>query len=515
MARFAGHPGVHGTHGDPEQEPGSLKWGIKRTARTLREPVTEDLWDKHLAGKRPLGIVPIREDNMCVWGSIDVDQYNIDLLKLVAGVERMKLPLVPCRSKSGGLHLFLFLQEPEAASIVQAALRDMAAQLGLAGCEIFPKQTAILSERGDFGTWMVMPYFGGDFGGKLRAQAGLKKTGGEMTVAEFLSASRSALTRTDDLPRFTAPRSRSRRTRTGEAAPVADFEDGPPCLQHMAAAGFPEGGRNNSLFMIGLYFQRRDPATWEDRVEEANRTYMSPALTSDEVGQVIRSLKKKEYEYTCKNEPMVSHCDVGLCRGRRFGVGGGGNFPIISGMSKLDMEPPVWFVDVGGHRIEATTEQLQNYIKFHALCMERINTCYRSTSQKDWLAQVGAAMESVTVIEAPPDLGNPERFREHLQEYLTNRARGERREDLLMGRPWEDETEHRHYFKLSGLEKYLEREGVKNVTRQEMGKRIEALGGGHKVLRVKETTANVWWVPSSAVESPPELEPATLKREPI
>jgi hypothetical protein len=187
MSLFAGLEDVHGTHGLPELDENGVKWGIKKTARTVREPVTLEMWAKHLEGKRPLGIVPIRRDSTSVWGSIDVDEYDIDALEVVKKVEAAKLPLVPCRSKSGGLHLFLFASEPVEAELMQGVLRHIAATLGFAGSEIFPKQTKILVDKGDHGSWMVVPYFGGDFGGKIRFQYGLKKTGAEMTLEEFLS----------------------------------------------------------------------------------------------------------------------------------------------------------------------------------------------------------------------------------------------------------------------------------------------------------------------------------------
>src|SRR5687768_16564652 len=71
MELFAGFDGAHGTHGVPDRE--GLKWGIKRIALTLREPVTLDLLLQHLSGDRPLGIVPIGADGSCCFGCIDVD----------------------------------------------------------------------------------------------------------------------------------------------------------------------------------------------------------------------------------------------------------------------------------------------------------------------------------------------------------------------------------------------------------------------------------------------------------
>src|SRR6185369_3743322 len=87
MALFAGHGGAYGTHATPTQAPGSLKWEIKRTARTHRGPTTARMWEDHLSGVKPLGIIPIREDDTCGWACIDVDAYDVDLLPIVAAIE--------------------------------------------------------------------------------------------------------------------------------------------------------------------------------------------------------------------------------------------------------------------------------------------------------------------------------------------------------------------------------------------------------------------------------------------
>ena len=121
MKLFAGNEENSGTHGIPDLDPNGVKWTIKSTAKTLAVPVTEALWQQHLDGKRPLGVIPIRiSDSKCFWGSIDIDQYDLDAGEIVARVEKAKLPLVPCRSKSGGLHLFLFANEPVPADAMQS-----------------------------------------------------------------------------------------------------------------------------------------------------------------------------------------------------------------------------------------------------------------------------------------------------------------------------------------------------------------------------------------------------------
>jgi len=101
-------------------------------------------WEEHLAGKRSLGIIPIDENNQCRWGCIDIDQYPLDHKLLVEKIRRMKLPLIVCRSKSGGAHCFLFTVTPIDAKDMQTTLQQVSAALGYGGSEIFPKQVKLI-----------------------------------------------------------------------------------------------------------------------------------------------------------------------------------------------------------------------------------------------------------------------------------------------------------------------------------------------------------------------------------
>ena len=126
---FAGFQGTHGTHGEPVQDEDSPKWLIKSTANTLQEPPSVDLWERHLTGTRPLGIVPIDEDGNCVWGSIDIDIYPTNAQEIATRVKNNELPLIPVVSKSGGLHLFLFTRGPHPAAEFISILSWLAASL--------------------------------------------------------------------------------------------------------------------------------------------------------------------------------------------------------------------------------------------------------------------------------------------------------------------------------------------------------------------------------------------------
>ena len=99
------------------------------------------------------------EDNSCRWGCIDIDEYNFNHTSLIKSIRNNKLPLIVCRSKSGGAHVFLFTKENIPASLMQSKLKQMAIILGYEGSEIFPKQTEILVERGDTGNFLNLPYY--------------------------------------------------------------------------------------------------------------------------------------------------------------------------------------------------------------------------------------------------------------------------------------------------------------------------------------------------------------------
>ena len=147
----------------------------KAVARALikRENVIDQLWSDHIEGKEPaLGVIPINENNMCKWGCIDVDVYNLDHLSIMRDIKGMGFPLVTFRSKSGGAHLFLFAKDFIPASLMQSKLKAMAEALGYAGSEIFPKQTEILAERGDVGNFLNLPYHGGTRGLRYTFKAG-------------------------------------------------------------------------------------------------------------------------------------------------------------------------------------------------------------------------------------------------------------------------------------------------------------------------------------------------------
>ena len=107
---------------------------------------------------------PINEKGEVNYGAIDVDVYNDPKLidRVVDQIYDEKLPLAPCYSNSGGLHLYLFSKEPMKAEIIIKILKHYNKHLGTKAKEIFPKQTKLnwleKKKRFEYGNGIHLPY---------------------------------------------------------------------------------------------------------------------------------------------------------------------------------------------------------------------------------------------------------------------------------------------------------------------------------------------------------------------
>ena len=455
-------------------------------AKVVREPPTDELWVKHLDGVEPsLGIIPIRADNTCIWGCIDIDQYPLDHAGLVEKIQSLGLPLVVCRSKSGGAHVFAFTKSPVPAGDMQEYLRGVAGLLGEAGREIFPKQAEILVDRGDTGNFLNLPYFGGDNGTRYA----FKPDGKSATLAEFF-----------DLYEANAQEGPLEAPKVPEPAenPV---KDGPPCLQALCAQGFPEGTRNNGLFALSIFLKRAFPSAWEDKVAEYNFKYISPPLPNNEVQIVIKQAGKKDYQYKCKDIPLSNFCNSGLCRTRKFGIGAQGpDAPLLSSLSKYNSDPPLWFLDVNGRRIELETEALHNQTIFQKACMEMLNLLPPTLRKQDWENLLNALLkemvETEAINEASEDTSLVGRFTDLLEEFTTHMQQAMEKDEILLGRPWRNEEDGMTYFRMKDVESHLKRNNFQGLSAPRMAQRLRDMGGEPIPMMIKRRTTRCWRIPS-------------------
>ena len=140
------------------------------------------------------------------------------------------MPLVVCRSKSGGAHCFLFTSEWIEAKEMQQTLQHISAALGYGQSEIFPKQIKLQLERGDVGNFLNLPYYDAEAG----LRYGIKDDGTSATLEEFIAL-------------YEAHKQTLEQVMALQVEDKTDtpIKDGPPCLQTLCASKISEGGRNN------------------------------------------------------------------------------------------------------------------------------------------------------------------------------------------------------------------------------------------------------------------------------
>jgi hypothetical protein len=190
------------------------------------------------------------------------------------------------------------------------------------------------------------------------------------------------------------------------------------------------------------------------------------------------------------------------------------DIPVIKSWRKVNGDKKVWFVTIEGSDREMRIDDIRditNYEKFSDQCVMQLNRMFSETLKRgDWKVEIKEALRLLIEEQAAEDTTQRGQFTELLETYLTNRQRGQKKEDLLLGRPWEDEEEGRHYFKMTPLMKFLEREGMRNLSRHDCIMWINKLGGGEQPTSIKGKSVRLRWVPSGALQQTPEVAPPKM-----
>lgn len=462
----------------------------KNTGRAaiVREPRTTELWEGHLSGKgQAIGIIPINEDNKCVWGCIDVDQYPLDHKVLIEKIRNLKLPLVVCRSKSGGAHCFLFTTDWIEAKEMQTVLQEVSAALGYGGSEIFPKQVKLHLDRNDVGNFLNLPYYDAEDG----LRYAIKDDGTSATIEEFFGL----------YEKYKQTPEQVQALQVTEEASDGGFKDGPPCLQILGKDKISEGGRNNALFNIGVYLRKAYPDSWESEILTYNLKYLEPPLPLSEVTIVAKQLEKKDYAYKCSDAPINAYCNKELCLNRKHGVGAAVQGAAIANLRKYDSIPPVWFIDVNGEPLELDTEALQNQTQFQKMCMEQLSFMPRSVSKQIWENRISALMTEMrdnesAIISVAEDASISGQFYDYLQEFCVHLQQAQDKEEILLKRPWTDEDSGVTLFRLKDFESFLKRNRFFEYKSHKIAQRLRDIGGDSKVIKIKNRPVRVWQIPS-------------------
>jgi hypothetical protein len=384
---FAGLTRAKGRYVNQHDPSRPLGEKMKGKATTITETVTVEDYRRHLEGECGLGIVPIRDDGTCVFGAIDIDQYaGLDHAAIVRAIKQNNLPAIVCRSKSGGGHVYTFVQEPgiKAPAFIEY-LKKTRSMLGIdykKAKEIFPKQA---KQQGGIGNWINLPYFGDS------PRRALKEDGSEMSLEEFINT--------------------VQRVDASTLSQLVASEDGlvltelPPCLERLAQDGIPAGMRNEALFNFTVFACKKyhmDRRKTTALLDVINMRVCQPPVPSNELKQTLDSVLKHEYNYRCDISPLVDVCDKSLCATRPFG-------PSCS-MHAGDL-PEIEWIEIRGEETNETvysvklvqlpkgvpmdSKTLGDYESFRRAVQDTAHVRLPDAKKKDWDAYLTARWESL------------------------------------------------------------------------------------------------------------------------
>jgi len=469
---------------------------------TIKDQVpTINDFEMHLDGELGIGIVPVMDDGMCYFGAIDVDAHgdlpDIDLLALEKRVRENDLPLSVCRSKSGGAHLYLFGAEPLRASLVRTALSKWAEILGHGGCEIFPKQSKLLTNDDGtqaLGNWINLCYFDANNTDQLRYSF---EGGKQVPLNYFVDLAESR--------KITGPVLVERSD--------TDHGGAPPCIQKIISQGVPMDQRNQALFNLGVYLKQAYPETWKDKAFDLNAKFEVPL---DHAGskKTIASVGRRDYRYKCKEEPCKSLCNSRVCVTRKFGITQEenneltlGKPPVFKNLRKITTDPVRWLLEVDELDITLSTIELLDFRKVRDAIADRLTKLVAAMKNAQWQVILYPLMEKATVIEAPETASTSGIIKAKLNTFIQKadfNSDGhdiKERQALLHGAPVvqyrkEDNINDRVvYFQGEAFDEYLRKSRCADIKGAALWMILSNAGVRHTKLYITNSKSiNIWYV---------------------
>ena len=266
---------------------------------TVHEPVTLKLWKDHLEGVQRIGIKPENGD-VVKWGCIDIDPQNykgFSEKKIVDIIREHKLPLIPARSKSGGLHLFIFLKDWTPIKDILKVLHEWN-NVFFQSLEVFPMNKC-----------MNMPYFNMD----ATTEHAYDDNNSPVLIGRFLELAKQKTIAIEDLLKL----------KIKEYEPESNWKQYPPCCQKLISEPWTGNHRNDLLFNMGVLEMKKADGNLTKKevteilLERNKQIFSTPLPEKEVISTVANSVSKKNYALKC-NTPL---CDKEKCKFRNLGIG--------------------------------------------------------------------------------------------------------------------------------------------------------------------------------------------------
>ena len=327
---------------------------------TQHKQYTDAIIEAHLAGGLGIGICPLLSDSTCNFAAIDIDTQNddaeVDFADIARRIDTASLPVVMCRTRSGGAHLYLFLKRPTPAKLVRELIIKWADQLDIDGTDCFLPSADVQPVEED---------------GKPRITRSINlpyHNAADTVRYAFAADGTTKLSLDEFLNLAEAKRVDPNLLMSIEGDPC---EQAPPCVQRLIIDGIPKGMRNESMMQIALYLKRVDPKDVLPRAYALNDRVCDPPMGMDELRKIVKSVSRRGYLYRCKVEPCKSLCNSAVCLTRKHGIKPSENnvidqenaladLPPIDDMARVQqtVDGGVYRLRINGHSFTAPIKQL-------------------------------------------------------------------------------------------------------------------------------------------------------------
>ena len=321
----------------------------------------------------------------------------------------MEAPLIPFLSKSGGLHLYIFMNHKVAAADLKFRLITLVSQLGFKyiyqkydkpySLEIFPKQSKVIKDKqgkAGAGSYINLPYFNKDSQKRALILKRKPVTFEEAMMYLYSIQDRLTLQSLDDFIKY------------------IPFSYAPPCIQVIESLKPEISHRNTYMFNIGIMLRKQQPDSWQNELQEINSGLFDPLDEQELENTVIKSLSKEGelYSYKCTEHPCVDYCDKEECAKREFGIGKEDGY-----FSSVEHGPLVqykgtepyyeWDVRVkGGEYVKfifKNEADIINQRQFLQMCLRELKFIPNTVKQKEWTNILNSVLQSMVVHEIAAD----------------------------------------------------------------------------------------------------------------
>jgi hypothetical protein len=108
-------------------------------------------------------------------------------------------------------------------------------------------------------------------------------------------------------------------------------------------------------------------------------------------------------------------------------------------MTKFNGDPVIWYMEIGGQRIKATTDEMLSQMKFIAKLADKTGRVMAPIAKARWHKWLDQHTRDADVIEVPEDATPYGQFKIILEQYATGIAQARSKDELVIRHaPWRD-----------------------------------------------------------------------------